>query len=278
MTDNAWFDEIGNFLDQYINDVAEAVSFRNGPEVPIDTYYPHVPSVLAGLLARQATLTTRLAQCPPLWDGHSAPLHLRPMVECLVTFRWIIIDPVNRANEYVCYGLGQAKLQLSKLQAELENMEEGPPKERALWAARMQEAWILSQRLIQFVDVNLGSWTGSSIRQMCIETGDKDLYDWWFSVHSACAHNTWTHVSEWNTKLCRNPLHQEHRLSHIAAPTLTLEYVHQSAKFFSAFVEDFDAYYGIEKAVPTILESFEAKMYELATDEDGLHRGDSGAQ
>jgi Family of unknown function (DUF5677) len=266
MTDNSWFDEISGFLDKYIDDVNEAVSARNGPTVPIDTYHPHVPSVLAGLLARQATLTTRLAQCPPLWDGHSAPLLLRPMVESLVTFRWIIIDPVNRANEYICYGLGQAKLQLAKLQAELETMEDGPAKERAIWTAQMQEAWILSQRLIQFVDVNLGSWTGSSVRQMCIETDDKELYDWWFAVHSACVHNTWQHVAEWNTKTCKNPLHQEHRLSHVAAPTLTLDYVHQSAKFFSAFVEDFDTYYGIERTELTILESFESNMYKLAND------------
>jgi len=184
-----------------------------------------------------------------------------------VTLRWIIIDPVNRANEYICYGLGQAKLQLSKLQAEIDIVEEGSRKERMVQAAQLQEAWILSQRLMQFVDVNLGSWTGSSIRQMCIETGDKDLYDWWFAVHSACAHNTWQHVATWNTKTCHNPLHQEHRLSHIAMPKLTLDYVHQSAKFFSNFIEDLDAYYKIIRDEPSILESFERKMNELVDDE-----------
>ncbi len=263
MAETASFEDITQLLDGYVDRVNLAVALRNGPLIPVDTYQPQVPSVLAGLLARQATLATRLAQSPPFWDGHVAPLILRPMVECLVSFRWMVLEPVNRTNEYVIYALGQAKLTLSKIQAEIERTSDEETKERLLQAARLQEAWVLSQRLMQYVDVNLGSWTGSSIRKMCEEVGDKDLYDFWFAPHSACAHNTWQHVSVWNTKVCRNPLHQEHRLSHTAMPNLTLEYVHQAAKFFSALIEAFDAYYEVELGDDCSLSYFEEGLVAL---------------
>lgn len=263
MSDSATFDAITQLLDRYVARVNDAVTKRNGPLVPVDTYHPQVPSVLAGLLARQATLTTRLAQSPPLWDGHIAPLILRSMVECLVTFRWILLDPVARTGEYIAYGLGQAKLQLSKMQVEIDSAADDESKNRLIAAAKMQEAWILSQRLIQFVDVNLGSWAGASIRKMCEDIGHKDLYDWWFVPHSACAHNMWQHVSIWNTKVCKNPMHQEHRLSYTAMPQLTLDYVHQSVKFFSEMIEDFDKYYGIYISDVTVLEDFEADLNKL---------------
>lgn len=256
------FENVTQFLDGYVDRVKEAVRVRNSDVVPVDTYKPQLPSVLAGLLARQAILTIRLSQSPPLWDGHVAPLILRPMVEGLVTLKWILLDPYARSAEYISYGLGQVKLQLSKLQKEIEAAEP-EAKAKIIQAAKAQEAWILSQNLIQFLDVNLGSWSGSSIRKMCEEIGEKDLYDWWFVPHSACAHNSWQHVSIWNTNVCKNPLHQEHRLSHLANPQITLDYVHQSAKFFSEFLDDFDNYYSLKIEDRTILEEFEAGLESL---------------
>lgn len=245
MPETLSFDDLTGVLDGYIECIRQSVAVRNGPTVPVDLYRPEIPSVLAGLLARQATLAMRLAQSPPTWDGHIAPLILRPMVECLVSFRWIIKDPTVRATEYVSYALGQAKLTLSKMQNEIEQREDQDSKENTLKAAQMQEAWILSQRLIQYVDVNLGSWAGMSIQKMCQETESEDLYNFWFVPHSACAHNTWHHVSIWNTRVCKNPLHHEHRLSHIASPDLTLAYVQQSSGFLSDLLEEFDRFYGV---------------------------------
>ena len=149
------------------------------------------------------------------------------------------------------------------MQTEIEREPDGETKERLIQAAQLQEAWVLSQRLMQFVDINLGSWAGSSIRKMCEEIGDKELYDFWFVPHSACAHNTWQHVSVWNTKVCRNPLHQEHRLSHTAMPSLTLDYVHQSVRFFGELLTDFDKFYGVEVNGPDVLSSFEEGLFAL---------------
>lgn len=147
---------------------------------------------------------------------------LRGMVECLVTFKWIALDASTRAAE------------------------DDELKERLLAAARMQEAWIDSQILMPFVDVNLGSWAGTSIRNMCEEIGESDLYRFWFTPFSSAVHSTWQHVSVWNTAVCRNPLHMEHRVSAIAETGMDPEIVAKAAYFFDRLVEAFDSYYGLK--------------------------------
>jgi Family of unknown function (DUF5677) len=239
-------DKVGQFLKKYSDHAWAIVEGRNEPNVPIDLYHGHVPSVLAGLLARQATLSIRLAEHPLLWDGHLATMVLRGMVECLVTLRWIVLDPVVRASEYVAFGLGQAKLTLSHIQKEIELETDAETKERLIRVATMQEAWIISQKLMPFVDVNLGSWTGSSIRKMCDEIGDEELYNFYFVPFSSSVHSTWQHVSTWNTKLCKNPLHMEHRLSAILSPNSDPMLAQMSARFLDQMVTAFDDYYGLK--------------------------------
>jgi hypothetical protein len=246
VNDEQSLDKIGNFLDEYVKHVHSRIDLRNGSEVPLDLYHGHVPSVFAGLLARQGTLTIKLALCPPLWDGHVAPMLLRGMVECLVTARWIMLDPLLRATEYISYALGQAKLTLSHMQNEIEGEQDPETKERLLSFAQMQESWIVSQRLIQFIDVNLGSWSGMSIRKMCDEIGDIELYKFWFVPFSTTVHNTWQHVSLCNTKICTNPLHMEHRLSYIATRPMDADIMRMSAKFFDKLVIAFDDFYSLK--------------------------------
>lgn len=258
--------KLGQFLKEYSAHAWEIVEGRNESNVSIDLYYGHLPSVLAGLLARQATMSIRLAEHPRLWDGHMATMILRGMVECLVTFRWIVLDPVVRASEYVAYGLGQAKLTLSHIQKEIDIETDAQTKERLIRVATMQEAWIISQKLMPFVDVNLGSWTGSSIRKMCDEIGDKELYDFYFVPFSSSVHSTWQHISTWNTKLCTNPLHMEHRLSAIASPGSDPMLAQMSARFFDRMVTAFDDHYGLKFDNVSAEEFFEKGLIEALSD------------
>lgn len=245
MTEISWNRQIEVCLEDFATDVWSMVEARNGQDVPIDLYDRCIPSVLAGLLARQAALAIKLSQCPPLWDGHTSPMILRGMVECLVTFKWIVLDAHTRAAEYVGYGLGQAKLTLSHMQAKIAVTDDETEKERLLIAARMTEAWIESQMLMPFVEVNLGSWAGTSIRSMCEEIGEKELYHFCFVPFSTAVHSTWQHLSIFNTRVCRNPLHMEHRVSAMPQPSLDPDVVAQAAQLFDRLVEAFDAYYDL---------------------------------
>ena len=78
-----------------------------------------VHEVVGALLARQVTLVSQLAQTPGAWNGHVAPLFLRPLVEAAITAAWILLDAPTRASSFVKYGLGQEKLLLEHEKAKL---------------------------------------------------------------------------------------------------------------------------------------------------------------
>src|SRR5882757_7938529 len=94
-----------DFIHNYINNVIEGLEFRTSEKVSRPWYSGEVSSVLNGLLGRQATLTVKLAQSPTNWDGHLAPLILRSMIDCHISFEWILQNPKIRAQEYIGYAL-----------------------------------------------------------------------------------------------------------------------------------------------------------------------------
>ena len=76
----------------------------------IDLAKNEVHEVVGALLARQVTLARQMAECPPIWNGHIAPLILRAMTDVYISLAWVLNDPVDRSRKFVVYGLGQAKL------------------------------------------------------------------------------------------------------------------------------------------------------------------------
>ena len=93
----------------------------------LDLTKPYLHEVIGGLMARQVTLATQLAQVPPTWNGHVAPLILRAMADAYITLAWIFQDPEKRTDSYVKYGLGQRKLLLEHFKAFLVEKGEKEP-------------------------------------------------------------------------------------------------------------------------------------------------------
>jgi len=160
---------------------------------------PEVYNVVAALLARQATLGIELVSAPQIWNNHSAPLFLRAMTDVHITLSWILLDPLNRAMQYVEHGLGQAVLMLEHRRA---NLEAAPESDRARMKASIEsdEAWINAQKLSFLVDVNVGSWSGKTTRDMAQEAGILDFYNYVYTPFSQCAHSTWYHVGRFNSR------------------------------------------------------------------------------
>ena len=75
-----------------------------------DLTKPQLHEAIGGLMARQVSLATQLAQAPSIWNGHVAPLILRAMTDAYITLAWIFQEPEKRTDGYVKYGLGQRKL------------------------------------------------------------------------------------------------------------------------------------------------------------------------
>ncbi|GLV20487.1 hypothetical protein TomMM35A_03470 [Sphingobium sp. TomMM35A] len=226
-----------NFIEKYIENVLDGLDHRKNSKVNQPWYSGEVSSVLNGLLGRQATLSIKLAQSPTNWDGHIAPLVLRSMIDCHISFEWILGDPVSRSQEYIGYALGQAKLTLSHLEERSINQ---PGDEILNTLIEAKKHWIGYHKMLPFVEVNLGSWSGSSVRAMAKEIGDEDFYKYSFSPFSSCVHNTWEHIHLYNTIQCTNPLHKYHHLPSMNDAPTDPDYLYRSAKYVSMSFSAYD--------------------------------------
>jgi len=233
-------DAVTEFAGRLCQNISENLEERTNDFRAGDGFETGVNSVLSALLARQSALAMGLAESPSTWSGHIAPLILRSMIDLLITFRWILLDPRQRAQEYIDYGLGIEKLLTANYQEKIESGYEGADV-RGIIESNL--GWIESQRFQMFVGVNLGSWSGSSVRKMCDEIGDPDLYKFSYTPFSACVHNTWNHVGKWNARLCRNPLHKQHMAGTIVEVWPIVDFVFRACKYLELVVVEFDRYY-----------------------------------
>ena len=234
------FEAIGRFGFRLCNNFSENFAERTEDFRAGDGFETAVNSVLSTLLARQSALAQGLAESPLTWTGHIAPLVLRSMIDLLIIYRWILLDPEQRAKEYITYGLGTEKLATANYQEKLESGYEGADVSRIIEA---NLAWIEGQRLQMFVPVNFGSWSGSSVRKMCDEIGDPDLYKFSYTPFSACVHNMWNHVGKWNSRTCQNPLHKQHTIGTIVDAWPIVDFVLRACKYLELVLVEFDKYY-----------------------------------
>ena len=102
------------------------------------------------------------------------------------------------------YGSGQAKLALLKY----EDAEQGQP---SLVSAETLEALANEDFFQEFVNIDLGSWSGADLRKMSEQCGVKDDYDRYYGWTSAFVHGQWAAVRDAVMATCGNPLHRAHR-------------------------------------------------------------------
>lgn len=209
---------------------------------PPDFAYVQVHEVIGGLLARQVTLAKEIAGAPSLWNGHGAPVLLRAMADVHINIAWLILDPPPRCLKYIAFGLGQAKLELEHRRAEI-GTRTPTPEEAAMLNAR--EAWINLQRATFLQDVDLGKWSGLSVRQMADEAGCLDFYHYVYTPFSGAAHSMWHHVALYNLRTCGNPLHRYHRVPESPMFEPDLQYLLLAAKYWDKSLNAIDAQFGI---------------------------------
>jgi hypothetical protein len=236
MTEDPGLDELHHLIEAYTDRAREELENRL-KKWPLDLARQDFHEVVGALLARQVTLATKLAACPPIWNGHIAPLILRAMADAYITLAWLLKEPVDRCKKFIHYGLGQEKLQLEHRRAEMETRE---PREGEREYSDAIEAWINSQRSTFLTDVNLGSWSGMSTRAMADEAGCLDFYNYVYTPFSACAHSMWQHLARYNLRDCRNPLHRFHRVPADLDAPLDTEYLYLAAQYLQKTFATFD--------------------------------------
>jgi len=219
-------------------------------------------AAIGGLLSRQVTLASEFTKSPNAWNMHTAHLFLRPMTDVHINLAWILEDPKKRSEDYILYGLGQAKLGSEHRKARIK-ARGGDPEQDPI--AKFTEDWINSQRFAFLVGVNLGAWSERSTRKMAEEADLLSFYDYTFAPFSASVHSTWWHVGLYNTVRSDNPLHR-----HIAIPALpeldlSLEFLRLAVKYEARTMELFDNAFFPGNSLPSRYEWFGKHMEKISS-------------
>lgn len=223
-------------------------------KVPLEPVALEAYSVIGALLSRQVTLSTQLARSPAAWNRHSAPLFLRAQVDLHITVSWIICDLVDRAKKYVLNGLGEEKLIIEQFKNALEENPDEPNREMMEKMIELKSAWVSSQRNEWMVEVNLGHWAQLNTRSMSKEADCEKLYNFAYKPFSQAAHSMWPHVSVYNSKHCKNPLHRYHLIPALFEAPMDVDFLYRSCKYVHRTYESFIERFGLVLDGPMPLE------------------------
>jgi hypothetical protein len=195
--------------------------------------------VVGALMARQVTLATQLASSPSIWNGHIAPLILRAMVDNYINLAWIFHkDTLNRAKKFIEYGLGQEKLVIEHRKQEMVNQGVKDVDDDPL--IKTLEGWINSQRYTFLTTVDIGQWAEMDTRKMADEADCLDFYRYAYTPFSANVHSIWNHVSKYNLRHCKNPLHRLHQIPLDPDLPSDIDYLFRAAKYVEKVFKLFD--------------------------------------
>ena len=244
MNEESYFKQIEQLITSFIKQARLELEER-WEKWALDISENEIHEVVGALLARQVTLARQMAECPSIWNGHIAPIILRAMADVYISLAWVLKDPLGRSRKFISYGLGQDKLQLEHRKAQIEERDPTPQEKMLIEAT---ETWINSQRFTFLTEVNIGSWSGISTRQMAEEADCLDFYNYVYTPFSACAHSMWHHIARYNLKQCLNPLHQYHHVPDDPEFPIDPHNFYLAAKYLQKTFSAFDKIFSIKKS------------------------------
>lgn len=131
-------------------------------------------------------------------------LGLRTILEAHISLKYLLYkDDPELWKKWRAYGAGQAKLNALRFDELMD-----PPKhinQSTIEAIAGEDLWE------EFLNIELGSWSGLDLRKISEKAGVKDAYDAHYSWTSGYSHGTWGPVRESCFETCGNPLHRLHR-------------------------------------------------------------------
>ena len=131
-------------------------------------------------------------------------LGLRTILECHISLRYLMTkDDAELWKKWRTYGAGQAKLNALRF----DELMEAPKHidQSTIEAIAGEDLWE------EFLNIELGSWSGLDLRKLSEKAGVKDAYDAHYSWTSGYSHGTWGPIRESCYETCGNPLHRLHR-------------------------------------------------------------------
>jgi hypothetical protein len=103
------------------------------------------------------------------------------------------------------------------------------------------EDWINQFKIEDFVEVNVGSWSGVDTRTMAEQVGERDLHRLCYAPFSSCVHSTFDHIGRFNLVRSANPLHRFVPVPVDPEVPTTPHYVWVAAKYLQKTWDALDA-------------------------------------
>ncbi|GAA1294029.1 DUF5677 domain-containing protein [Saccharothrix xinjiangensis] len=179
-------------------------------DLPLDLYAPAKHEVVSGLIARAARSVVAALLAPHLWSGEHGSGITRLLAETEILLAWLEITGSDAYEKYQSYGRGKAKLMHIRMKELLDGFPADPP-EYLVKAVEQQARKLDGEWGQEFTEVDLSAtFSGTTIRQMAIDTGLKDLYDHVYQTSSAVTHGEWSPIEEYVMQRCMNPTHRWH--------------------------------------------------------------------
>ena len=247
--------DLQKYLEEYVENLGEDLKNRwNNWEK--DLYEIEIYEVIGGLMARQVSIANEFSRSANLWNPNIAPILLRSMIDNYLNFCWILLEPLERSQKFIYFGLGQDKIQM----AHRKLLQETNPVEENQMAINSLESWINSQNYEFLTVVNVGSWSEKSVREMAIETDELELYNFVYQTFSNVAHNSWSHISKYNLASSDNPLHKYAKVPAIHNFTFDFYYMDLAMKYVDMMFRKFDTAFKVEIKESFAVEKFYHEM------------------
>ena len=117
-------------------------------------------------------------------------------------------------------------------------------------------------------EVNVGSWSGISARQMAEQAGCLEIYRYAYAPFSAATHSMWQHVARYNLVHCESPLHRHHRIPWICPVAPDLDYLYRGAKYVEETFSRFEAAFCLQAPECTAFDFLEAELVNVANEQN----------
>lgn len=132
-------------------------------------------------------------------------LGLRSVAESLINLNYLIKknDP-ELWLRFRDYGVGKAKLTLLKAESDQDSPHYIDIKQLKLISN--EDKWQ------EFVNIDLGDWSGENLRERAVNYGCKETYDNYYEWPSSFSHGQWSGIRCLVFGNCINPLHRFHRM------------------------------------------------------------------
>jgi hypothetical protein len=186
----------------------EEVALKTDP----DLYAPDRFEVLTGITSRVLRLVDGAVNAPLLWTDEYGAILFRSIIEAKILLRWL-----GAKNDTALYtqfkNYGRGKLKLLKLHAEdyIDSLEDVP--EHLTGYLEHLDSEVNADIWEEYQEISVSStFAGVTARNMAIEAGLKNDYDFVFAPASGSAHGDWTALDRYALTRCLNPLHMWHRI------------------------------------------------------------------